>query len=170
MRLLRSLLFLCGLLLVACGQKTPPIVSIVESDVGAALFRQILADCPHATPDRKICLVIGPAQLSPSPSFLARFSDLKPRVLKPSQVTILNLGGKSRPVERSTTMKSGDLVLLLQVSELTSAGGNYEAVGAWAYKDDMMRRKYKISSQTDGTYKIEAGEILEEKSTPAPPA
>ncbi len=164
----RILIFLLGLLLTSCSRTETFDPRSIETDAGAALFRRILQDCPHSTDDRKMCLTLGPGQLPPSEEFLGRFPDLKSRILRHNQVTVTNIGGKSVVQEKSTpdSVLAGHLIILLQISELKSAGGNYEAVGAWAYKDEMMRRRYTVSPEPDGKFKIEPGEILEQKPVP----
>lgn len=161
---MRVLLFcLIGLFLGACSNQSDNNHRVVQSDAGAALFRHLMANCPHMTETRKLCLTIGPEQAAPTEEFLAKFSDFQSRLLKHNQITVTSLEGKSRVLERTTGMLSGELVLLLQVSEMTSAGGNYHAVAAWAYKDDMVRQRFTIIPGENGTFKIEAGEIIEKR-------
>lgn len=161
-----SLVLVLQLFVVSCSRRDAFDPRTVETDAGAALVRQLIADCPHHSDTRKMCLTLGPDQAPASEAFLGRFPDLKPRFLKHNQVTVLSLNGKTRVLEKSTGMTTGDLVLLMQVSDMVSAGGKFQAVAAWAYKDDMMRRKYTITPEADGKFKVEAGEIIEQKPQP----
>lgn len=157
------LLCLIGLFLGACSNQSAIKKRAVESDAGAALFRHLIAHCPHTTETRKMCLTIGPEQAAPTDEFLAKLPEFQSRLLKHSQITVTSLEGKSRVLERTKSMISGELVLLLQVSEMTSAGGNYRAVAAWAYKDDMVRQRFTIIPGENGNFKIEDGEIIEKR-------
>ena len=163
----RLILLLVCFLGFSCSKQNVFDPRTVENDAGAALFRQLLADCPYNTPERPVCITIGPGQTAPSPEFKARFADLKDRLLAHNQIAVTNLTGKPRVQAKSTGLTAGPLVILLQVSEMKSAGGNYEGTAAWAYKDDMVRQKYTVTPQTDGSFKATAGEILEEKKVAA---
>lgn len=156
------ILLLCFLGL-SCSPQNAFDPRTVETDAGAAVFRQLMADCPYTTPERPVCLTIGPGQTALSPAFKDRFADLKDRLLAHNQIAVTVLSGKARVQQKSTTTTAGPLVLLLQVSEMKSTGGGYEAIAAWAFKDDLMRRKYLVTPEADGKFKVTAGDIIEEK-------
>jgi hypothetical protein len=166
--MLRFLLLICCFLGLSCSPKNAFDPRTVETDAGAAVFRQLLADCPHNAPERPVCLTIGPGQTALSPAFKERFVDLKDRLLAHNQVAVTVLNGKARVQQKSTSTTAGPLVLLLQVSEMKSGGGGYEAIGAWAFKDEMVRRKYTVTQQADGSFKAAAGDIIEEKKAEKP--
>lgn len=166
MRFLSAFSILLFLLSILPSCKKAELVDrrVLETDAGAALIRQLVADCPHSQPTRKMCIVLGPEQAPPSEEFLNRFSEFKGRLLKHNQVTGTNVFGTFRVMEKTSGVMAGDLVLLLQIGEIQSAGGGYQAIGAWAYKDDMVRRRYTLTPEADGKFKIEQGEILEQKT------
>ncbi len=160
---MRLLIFLTSLLLASCRREPGFDPRTVETDAGAAVVRQLLADCPHYTAERPLCLTIGPAQEQISPEFKARFPELKDHLLEHKEVTVTVLNNKQRVQQRSSTTTAGALVLLLQLAELKSAGGSYEATAAWSYKDDLRRRKYTATAQPDGRFVVTPGAVLEEK-------
>lgn len=147
----------------ACQPKDAFDPRTVETDVGAALVRAVLADCPEAKNQRKMCLTLGPQQSAASEGFLKRFPDLLPRMLPFNHVTVLALNGKPRVLEKSDGITIGDLIILLQITEIKPAGGNYQGIAAWAFKDSMRRRYYTIVSKADGTFEVEPGAVIEEK-------
>ncbi len=163
----RFLILLSCCLVLSCSKQITFDPRTVETDAGAAVVRQLIEDCPHKADDRVMCLTIGPAQTAISPAFKEKFPQFKDRLLPHNQVAVTVLGDKARVQQKSTGLVAGPLVLLLQVSEMNSVGGGYEAIAAWAYKDDMMRRKYTVTPQSDGSFKATAGDVLEEKKAPA---
>lgn len=162
--ILSVLLLAFSLIGCSSGEKFDP--RTVETDAGAALFRHLMKECPLVNDTTKVCLTIGAEQAAPSNEFLTRFADMKDRLLKHNQITVISLNGKSRVIERSDTMVTGNLALLLQITEMNSASGGYQAVAAWAFKDDMMRRKYTVTPTEGGAFTITPGDIIEQKPTP----
>lgn len=159
----RLLLLTLSLLLLACQRQEAFDPRTMENAAGAALVRAVLADCPHYSEERKMCLTLGADQAPASEEFLNRFPDLRARLLPHNRVTVLALSGKPRALEKTAGVTTGDLIILLQISELTAAGGNYQAIAAWAYKDAIRRRHYALTTQSDGTFKVEPGAVIEEK-------
>ena len=158
-------LFAAGLcfLLSACQPKDAFDPRTVETEAGAALVRAVLADCPETNDQRKMCLTLGPQQAAASEAFLKRLPDLLPRMLPHNRVTVLALNGKPRVLEKSNGITTGDLIILLQITEIKPANGNYQAIAAWAFKDSLRRRNYTILTNADGTFKVEPGGVIEEK-------
>lgn len=158
-------LFAAGLcfLLSACQPKDAFDPRTVETEAGAALIRAVLADCPETNDQRKLCLTLGPQQAAASEAFLKRLPDLLPRMLPHNRVTVLALNGKPRALEKSNGITTGDLIILLQITEIKPANGNYQAIAAWAFKDSLRRRNYTILTNADGTFKVEPGGVIEEK-------
>ena len=162
----RLILLLGCCLLFSCSKHITFDPRTVETEAGAAVVRQLIDDCPYKAADRPMCLTLGPAQLAVSPAFKEKFPEFKDRLLAHNQVAVTVLGDKARVQQKSTGLVAGPLVLLLQISEMNSASGGYEAIAAWAFKDDLMRRKYIVTAQPDGSFKATAGDILEQKKAP----
>lgn len=150
-------------LLAGCSGKATFDPRSVESDAGEALLRKVFADCPHAAQVKAACIVLGPAQEAASTDFLKRLENLGPRLLSHKEVTITSLNGKVRVHEKPRGNEPVNLVLLLQIAELSGKGAERTAVAAWAYKDEMIRREYALRLE-NGSWTAAGGRILEQKS------
>jgi hypothetical protein len=164
---LRSVLLLSiGFLAAACDSNNSPIAtaSQLENDASAALLRRVFADCPHKTDAKVASIVLGPTQVEASTAFRQKLSDLGPRLLTHKEITATRLADVTRILEKTPGPDGNrNLVLLLQVIELTPDGPNFNAKAAWAYKDDLAKQEYRLVSKTDGTFEITPGTVLERK-------
>ncbi len=150
--------------LSGCGEKYVFDPRTVENSTGEAVLRHVFAECPHKAEAKALGVVLGEAQDPPSEEFRKRFANLGPRLLKHEEIVVRGVGGKIRVQERTSAGEPGELVLLLQITDLKQMGDHQEAVAAWAYKDEMQRRRYSVSG-AEGKWTVQTGEVVE-KSAP----
>lgn len=160
----RILLFLPLLLLSACGYKQPaPSHTELESSAGEAVLRYVLDHCPRKTEAKQIVIVLGESMDAATPAFEKKFADTGLVVTPFHRMEAGMANGKTRTYDGVTQ----EPAIVLQLSSLAAVDGNsadFQAVAAWAWKDEAKRFHYKVRTLPDGTF-----EIQQEGEIPVPP-
>lgn len=146
------------LLLSACGktETAAPDHAELESPVGEAVLRQVLADCPHKTEAKQLTIVISESMDAADKAFEAKFSDTGLLVTPAKKLEAGMASGKVRIYDSVTQ----EPPIILQLSTLTASPskvGAFEAVAAWSWKDEAKRYNYTVQPKEDGTFEVKQG-------------
>ena len=159
-----SLLALFACFLTACGPRDQAGTSLEEYEIDPteALVREILRTLPDTNPgvpkSYSIALgeiVIGRDFTPASVSFIARFSDLKLRIISASVLGV---------IEPDNTIADPELRVAAYVIQIRLMkrvdGAVWEYETAWSYKKLFQRQQWKVTRKPDGDYIVEQVAIL----------
>lgn len=144
--LLLLLLLITGFL-SACARNEPagPDHQELETPVGEAVLRHMLALFPYRDEAKQLTIVLGPKQDAASPEFENRFSDVGLKITPSKQLVAGAVNGEVRVFDGTTNQPP----LILQITSLTPSGdkaGEFEAIAAWAFKKEARRVKLRVLS------------------------
>lgn len=173
----RSFLTLTAALLTACsdGDKAPTVDHrTLESPIGEAVLRHMLNLCPHRTEAKQLTIVLGPLQDSASTEFENKFADTGLTVTPSAKLVAGAVNGAVRVFDGTTNQAP----IILQITSLTpeeSNPANFEAIAAWAWKDNAQRLKLRVLTKPDTAPDIRQIEeipipVRNQDGMPVPPA
>ena len=131
-----------ALLLTACGASDPSFVRLgdYENDAGAAVVRQLIQSLPELAPGvpKEYCVVKALDLRATDMEFIQQFADLKlPFVSR-------DVLGEQEDTHFPINPKTGLTPIMLQIARMKKLGDNvYEVEGAWAYKREFERKRFK---------------------------
>lgn len=129
-------------LLAACGDSDPSFVRLgdYESDAGAAIVRHLIQSLPELAPGvpKEYCVVKALDLRSTDMEFTHQFADLKlPFVSR-------DVLGEQEDTHFPINPKTGLTPIMLQIARMKKLGDQaYEVEGAWAYKREFERKRFK---------------------------
>lgn len=129
-------------LLTACGASDPSFVRLgdYENDAGAAVVRQLIQSLPELAPGvpKEYCVVKALDLRATDMEFIQQFADLKlPFVSR-------DVLGEQEDTHFPINPKTGLTPIMLQIARMKKLGDNvYEVEGAWAYKREFERKRFK---------------------------
>lgn len=129
-------------LLTACGASDPSFVRLgdYENDAGAAVVRQLIQSLPELAPGvpKEYCVVKALDLRATDMEFTQQFADLKlPFVSR-------DVLGEQEDTHFPINPKTGLTPIMLQIARMKKLGDNvYEVEGAWAYKREFERKRFK---------------------------
>lgn len=124
-----------------------------ENPAGEAVLRHMLSLCPHREEAKLLTIVLGELQSPSTDEFAERFADTGLKVTPSRRLVAGAVNGEVRIFDRETQQPP----IILQVSELTpekDQPGNYQATGAWAFKDKAMRQSLRLVAKPEGGWEI----------------
>ncbi|HYF36335.1 MAG TPA: hypothetical protein VD994_13655 [Prosthecobacter sp.] len=134
-----------------------------ESDATEALVREILRTLPDPNPGvpKSYAIALGEIVLGrdftpASIEFVKRFADLKLRIISASVLATIEPDNTIADPEQ----RIAAYVLQIRVMKrVDAAAWEYEA--AWSYKKHFQRKKWRVTLEKDGKYKVEDLGVLE---------
>lgn len=172
----RTFLLLAAALLTACSDGSPqtPDHKELETSTGEAVLRHMLELCPQRKEAKQLTIVLGPLQDSASTDFENKFAD-SGLVITPSRKLVAGaVNGEVRIFDGSTNQAP----IILQLTSLTPESANpanFEAIAAWAYKDQAQRLRLRVLPAPDNKWEIRRIEeiplpVRNQDGMPTPPA
>ncbi len=156
----RLLLLFSAALLAACNpNRRPPVdPEALQSPAAEAVLRHVIATCPAIKEVELAVIGIGDTLAQARPDFVERFKDVSGlEFLDHIRVVAGVAGGKSRRYDEKTDKP----VLELQISQMTGPKDSVQqAVAAWAFKDDAVRKRYEVTPKTGGGFEIKELEAI----------
>jgi hypothetical protein len=157
----RHLLLLTTALLAACNpHRRPPVdPATLQTPAAEAVLRYVITTCPAKAQAKFAVIGIGENLGQPRPDFVEKFKDVEGlEFLEHTRVVAGMAGGKSRRFDEKTEQP----VLEVQISSITEPkNGVQEAVAAWAFKDDAVRKRYEVKAKEGGGFDIKELETIE---------
>ena len=143
-------------------------LSEYESDATEALVREILRTLPDPNPGVPKSYAISLGEIvrgrdftPASVPFMQRFADLKLRLISASVLTT---------VEPGNIIADPDLRVAAYVIQIRSMkrvdGAVWEYETAWSYKQSFQRKRWRMTRQEDGSYKVEELAVLDSNWPP----
>lgn len=144
----------CLLGFTACNpnKRNPTDPATLQTPAGEAALRYMIDHCPLRAEAKLAVIGVGELLAPPQPAFVERFRDISGLTFIDHRRVVAGMvGGKSRRFDES----SGEPVLELQIGSLTeTSNGSQEAVAAWAFKDDAVRKRLEVKPKAEGGYDI----------------
>lgn len=129
-------------LLTACGMGDPSFVRLgdYENEAGAAVVRQLIRSLPELAPGvpKEYCVVKALDLRATDMEFTLQFADLKlPFVSR-------DVLGEQEDTHFPINPKTGLTPIMLQIARMKKLSDHaYEVEGAWAYKREFERKRFK---------------------------
>ena len=152
-------------LLTGCGASDPSFVRLgdYENDAGAAVVRQLIQSLPDLAPGvpKEYCIVKALDLRATDMEFTKQFQDLKlPFVSR-------DVLSEQEDTHFPMNPKTGLSPIMLQIARMKKLSTEaYEVEGAWAYKREFERKRFK-AEQVDGQWQVTELEKLDSYRTPA---
>ena len=142
----------------ACRQRNAIDPATLQTPAAEAVLRYMLEHCPKRAEAELAVIGVGENLAAPLPEFVDRLRDVKGiTFIDHNRVVAGMVGGKSRRFDE----QKDEPVLELQIGSLSEAeAGRQEAVAAWAFKDDAVRKRLEVKAKADGGYEIRELETI----------